>query len=183
MRNVRTEWKRAVFCRWIFLRTRMNNACSTTRSFNNLLIGLVSKGYATHSDVRCTGDAFIAVVRNGSWSIPGSIQPRSRWFKRERSAEVAQHMQDVDVQKMLTGNQGALLEFLQWCYKFTSGRTPQKGYQPRARRALSKHGGCDRIPRYGASEAAFKRWRMKGMQPRAIAMLGTRWRFTTSHCD
>lgn len=73
-------------------------------------------------------------------------------------------MQDVDIQKMLEGNQGALLELLQWFFKTLGDHGPLSDYDPKGRRAVSKHGGCDRIPRFGASEAAFKRWAMKGVQ-------------------
>eukprot|EP00892_Ulva_mutabilis_P006767 jgi/Ulvmu1/4462/UM002_0187.1 len=72
-----------------------------------------------------------------------------------------QIMRDVDIQKMLEGNQGALLELLQWFFKTLGDHTPVSDYDPKRRRAVSKHGGCDRIPRFGASEAAFKRWAMK----------------------
>lgn len=63
---------------------------------------------------------------------------------------------------MLEGNQGALLELLQWFFKTLGDHSPVPNYDPKVRRAVSKHGGCDRIPRFGASEAAFKRWAMKG---------------------
>jgi hypothetical protein len=63
---------------------------------------------------------------------------------------------------MLDGNHGVVLELLQWFFRNLGERGPMPGYNPRERRSLSKNGGCDKVPRYGVSEAAFKRWRMKG---------------------
>lgn len=72
-------------------------------------------------------------------------------------------LQDINIQKMLDGNHGVVLELLQWFFRNLGERGPLPGYSPHERRSLSKHGGCDKVPRYGVSEAAFKRWRMKGV--------------------
>jgi hypothetical protein len=69
--------------------------------------------------------------------------------------------QNVDVQKMLDGHQSTLLELLQWMFKFLGDKRPVDGYDASARRRMSKHGGCNSIPRFGVSEAAFKRWSVK----------------------
>jgi hypothetical protein len=75
---------------------------------------------------------------------------------------VVRVLQDVDIQKLLAGHQGTLLELLQWMCKFLDSKQPAKDYDPEARRAVSKHGKCMRIPEYGASKEAFRRWRMRG---------------------
>jgi hypothetical protein len=71
-------------------------------------------------------------------------------------------VQDVDIKKLLAGHQGTLLELLQWLCKFLESREPAPDYDPVARRAMSKHGGCSKLPRYGVSKEAFRRWRMQG---------------------
>lgn len=80
-------------------------------------------------------------------------------------------MQDVDIKKLLSGHQGSLLEFLQWICKFLSKKEPAKHYNASARRANSKHGGCNQIPRYGVSKEAFRRWRMQGTPPTRLSGL------------
>lgn len=72
-------------------------------------------------------------------------------------------VQDVDIKKMLAGHQGILLEFLQWMCKYLESKPPAASYDPAARRAASKHGGCNTVPRYGVSKEAFRRWRMQGI--------------------
>jgi hypothetical protein len=70
--------------------------------------------------------------------------------------------QDIEITKLLAGHQGVLLELLQWLCKYLEKLEPAKNYDPAARRAMSKHGGCNKIPRYGVSKEAFRRWRMQG---------------------
>lgn len=75
--------------------------------------------------------------------------------------------QSLEIQKMLAGHRKSLLELLQWMNQFLTERGPLDGYDPEDRRRHSKHGGCTRIPRFGVSEAAFKRWSVKqGAPPR-----------------
>lgn len=66
------------------------------------------------------------------------------------------------MQRLLDGHQASLLEMLQWTYRFCFGRATQPGYNPVERRRASKGGGTSRVPTFGISNGAFKKWRCKG---------------------
>ena len=83
-------------------------------------------------------------------------------------------MQDADIQKLLAGHQGTLLELLQWLCKFLDGKEPAKHYDPASRRSLSKNGDCSRLPTYGASKEAFRRWKMRGAVKSSVFILHVR---------
>lgn len=82
--------------------------------------------------------------------------------RTRRRTTAPAHLQDVDIQKLLRGHQGTLLELLQWLCKYLDGKEPAKHYDPAARRASSKNGNCSRMPAFGASKEAFRRWKMRG---------------------
>ena len=77
-------------------------------------------------------------------------------------------MQDIEISKLLAGHQGTLLELLQWICKFLEQRDQPPDYDPEQRRRMSKAGGCNKVPRYGVSKEAFRRWRMQGKLARHV---------------
>jgi hypothetical protein len=68
-------------------------------------------------------------------------------------------VQNVDIQARPPGT---LLEFLQWIYKFCSGRRAAQGCNPERRRVANRQLSSFY---FGINEAAFKRWRDFALPP------------------